>query len=116
MSRGRGVTPAVVRRLALALPEVTEGSHFEQADFRVRQKIFATLRKDGRTVGLKTSRADLDALVSMDSQTFSDSWRGQWVSVRLDRVTKQVMRDLLADAWRLVAPKRLASGMRESGG
>ena len=31
------------RRLALSLPEATEGSHFGNTDFRVGGKIFATL-------------------------------------------------------------------------
>ena len=39
------------RALALSFPETVEASHFETADFRVRGRIFATLREsDGRAV------------------------------------------------------------------
>jgi hypothetical protein len=38
-----GCTEATVRRLALALPEVTEAPHFDMAAFRVRTKIIATM-------------------------------------------------------------------------
>jgi len=35
--------------------------------------------------------------------------------IRLDRVALPVLRDLLADAWRTVAPKRLAAAAKTSG-
>ena len=96
-----------VRQIALALPEVVEAAHFKQPDFRVRNKIFATLPADQRIVCLKTTAANLDALVSVDGETFHDIWRGRWMSIRLDRVSLTLLRELLADSWRLVAPARL---------
>ena len=105
----RRITHAAVRRLALALPEAVESSHFSTVDFRVRNKIFASLRTTD-TVVLKTTPTNLDALVSADGATFRDAWRARWVSVRLDRVTIPLLRELLTDAWRLAAPKRLAAG------
>jgi hypothetical protein len=101
------VTAAVVRRLALALPEAVAGSHFATPDFRVQKKIFASLPKEGAVVVLKSTPANVSALVAADAATFGDAWRGRWVSVRLDRITAPVLRDLMADAWRTVAPKRL---------
>jgi hypothetical protein len=68
-------------RLALALPEATEGEHFDTPDFRVRKKSFAALPKDGRTVALKSTPSNVDALVSTDAATFEDLWRGRWVGV-----------------------------------
>jgi hypothetical protein len=38
------------RRLALAMPEATENSHFHKPDFRVRNRIFMTLPMAGRAV------------------------------------------------------------------
>ena len=40
------MTPADVRKLALGLPEAEEKAHFGKADFRVRNKIFASLPDD----------------------------------------------------------------------
>jgi len=106
---------AAVRRLALALPEAVERSHFDVPDFRVRNKIFAALPDGDRAVVVKTDPANADALISWDGIAFWNEWRGRWLGVRLDRVSLPVLRDLLTDAWRLVAPKRLAAVLRESG-
>lgn len=112
MPRPRRITAAAVRRVALALPEALEGSHFGHADFRVGGKIFAGLPNDGRSVNLKTTPVNLDALVTADPLTFRDAWGGRWVGVRLDRVSLPVLRGLMADAWRLTAPKHLLTDGR----
>ena len=46
MSPGHVTTLAQARKLALALPEVTEEPHHDMASFRVRGKIFATVPDD----------------------------------------------------------------------
>jgi hypothetical protein len=112
MSRRSPVTAQSVRCLALALPQTVESSHFAQPDFRVRNKIFATLPRAADIVCLKTTPANLDALVAADSETFSNEWRGRWLRVRLDRITAPMLADLLFDAWSLVAPKALAEAYR----
>src|SRR5438445_9123956 len=109
MSARRRITPALVRRLALALPEAVERSHFSRPDFRVHNKIFATLPPDGQTVVLRLAPANVDALISADPTAFWNEWRGRWLGIRLDRVALPVLRDLIADAWRTVAPKRLVA-------
>jgi hypothetical protein len=109
MTARRRVTQAVVRQLALSFPEAVEGSHFDRADFRVRNRIFATLPPDGRIVVLKMSPPNVNALVASDAETFRDEWRGRWLGVQLGRIAEPVLRDLMDDAWRLVAPKRLAA-------
>ncbi|PYO71153.1 MAG: hypothetical protein DMD64_15575 [Gemmatimonadetes bacterium] len=115
MRRRRRITLAAVRRLALALPEAVERSHFDVPDFRVRNKIFAALPDGDRAVVVKTDPANAEALVSWDGIAFWNEWRGRWLGVRLDRVSLPVLRDLLSDAWRLVAPKKLTAVLRESG-
>lgn len=111
-TRHRRISAAVVRRLALALPDAVEKSHFGQPDFRVNNRIFATLPRDELTVCLKTTATNLDALVSVDSITFRDIWRGRWVAVRLDRVSQSLLRNLIVDAWQLAAPRRLVASFR----
>jgi len=106
------LTHALVRRLALALPEVVERSHFARPDFRVRNKIFATLPPYPRTVVLKSLPANVDALVASDSTAFWDEWRGRWLGVDLDRVPLPLLRSLVGDAWRAAAPKRLAATLK----
>ncbi len=115
MSTRRRITPALVRRLALALPEVVESSHFSRPDFRVHNRIFATLPPAGQTVVLRLAPANVDTLISADPVAFWDEWRGRWLGVRLNRIALPVLRDLIADAWRTVAPKRLGAVPKGSG-
>lgn len=95
--------------MALSLPEAYEGAHMGHADLRVRDKIFASLPNDESVAAVKISPASLDALVREDPETFRNAWGGRWVGVRLDRVSRSVMRALLQDAWAMTAPKSLAA-------
>lgn len=102
-------TQGQVRAWALALPEAHEGSHMGRADLRVRDKIFATLPADGQTVNMKSTPANLDALVRSAPDVFKDVWAGRWFAVRLDGIDAAEVRALLEDAWRLTAPKTLVA-------
>jgi len=107
------LTPDEVRRMALALPEAEEKSNFDVADFRVRNKIFATLWPDGLHAMLKLSREDQAALTSAEPETFfvPRGGTGGATAVVLDRVDAEEFHDLLRSAWRGRAPKRLHSAL-----
>jgi hypothetical protein len=105
------ITAAQFRKLALAFPEVEEKSHFEQPDFRVRNKIFAGLYKDGSEGTLKLT-PDLQAMVlSAEPDVFipaAGAWgRSGWTRIVLSKAELPGLRELLAESYRLVAPKRL---------
>lgn len=102
----RPLTHAHVRRLALALPGVHEGAHMGHADLRVGDKIFASLPNDPATVNMKISPANLDILTNSDPETFR-IWGGRWVGIALATVSRDTLRELLEDAWRMTAPKSL---------
>ena len=80
------------------------------ADLRVRDKIFASLPNDPSIVSIKIDPANLDILVRSDPETYRDVWGGRWIGVRLAGTTRDTLRDLLTDAWRLTAPKSLVNG------
>ncbi|HNV73658.1 MAG TPA: MmcQ/YjbR family DNA-binding protein [Gemmatimonadaceae bacterium] len=101
-----------VRRLARAFPEVHEGAHMGHADLRVRDKIFASFADDPAVVSVKIAPVNLDVLVRSDPETFRDVWGGRWVEVRLASVTRDTLRDLLEDAWRMTAPASLVNVTR----
>ncbi len=106
-----GVTVTAARALALALPDALEGEHMGHPDFRVRNRIFATLSPDGRRMNMRTTAVNLDALARSDPDTYLKVWGGRWLGVELDRVTRVVLRALLAEARTLTAPKaRVATG------
>ena len=109
------VTAAQMRKLALALPEVEEKSHFEQPDFRVRNKIFCGLDREQRVGNLKLT-PDLQAMVlSAHPDAFSPAagaWgRSGWTHFKLVHVSVGELSELLREAYVLVAPKSLSGSL-----
>lgn len=106
-------TAAQMRKLALALPEVEEKSHMNHPDFRVRNKIFASLSADGQRGTLKLTPEIQSTISGDDDAVFTPApgaWgRSGWTFVDLASVELGVLRDLLAESWQLVAPKNLVA-------
>jgi hypothetical protein len=101
-----------VRRFALSLPEATEEPHFELTSFRVRGKIFATAPGDGGELRVFVDEHDLRAAVGEQPAAFEELWWGKRLSgllVHLAVAPADLVRELLVEAWRRKAPKRLAA-------
>ena len=100
--------------MASSLPEVEEVLTWgTDVTFRVRKKIFAIGGEGSEGVSIKATIERQADLLALDSETFKSSayvGRFGWVTVRLDRVDEALLRRLIKDAWRSVAPKRLLSG------
>jgi hypothetical protein len=110
MPRRPAITLTTVRRLALALPGVEEGPCYGTPGFRVRGKFLARLWEDGETLVVKCGDDERDFRLQADPQTFfiTEHYRGYpTVLIRLARVHRTDLRDILEQAWRLQAPKRL---------
>jgi hypothetical protein len=107
-----------LRQIALALPEVTEKLTWEvDITFRVRDKIFAIMGPDGGGASIKATLEAQQALVASDPETFSVSaytGRFGWTSVVLARVDPDELRELVEDAWRRTAPKKLVAAFDRS--
>ena len=102
------MTQDELRALALSMPEAEERSHFDHPDFRVRNKIFATLWSDGTHAVLKLDVEEMLTLVELDARAFEPaSSRGGWTKIDLTRVKRAQIEPLVRAAWRTVAPKRL---------
>ena len=103
--------------MALGLPEVTEKVTWDvDITFRVRDKIFVIMGPDGAGASVKASREAQQALVASDPTTFSVSpytGRFGWTSVDLSRVDPEEMRELVEEAWRRTAPRRLVAAFDE---
>lgn len=103
------------RAMALSLPRAEEGSHFESADFRVRNKIFACLRPadDPRGVKgvLKLSPGDQEMFCQTAPGVFApipNAWGVKgWTHVTLDGADAEHVRHAMEIAWKVVAPKQL---------
>ena len=106
-----------VRKMALALPEAEERETWGTPTFRVRNKIFAMFSEGGREVWLKSTHDEQRALVAMNPDTYfvppyvgPSGWVGVLISAASDR---DEIRELLTEAWRLTAPKRLVAAFDE---
>lgn len=105
------VTPAAARRLVLALPGMEEGTSYGMPSFKLAGKFFARLR-DGDTVLVIHVRSfeERDSLLEHEAAAFftTDHYRNYpTVLVRLERVSERLLKQVLADAWRRGAPRRL---------
>jgi hypothetical protein len=105
------VTEEDVRAAALALPSATEKSCYGTPGFYVAGKLFARIHDLPDTLMVRVPDVeDKDALVAGEPRLFFttahyDGYAG--VLVRLDKVTRRRLDQLLLDAWRTRAPKRL---------
>ena len=101
---------AAFRRLALALPGAEEKSHFGKADFRVRNKIFASL-KDDVTGVIKLMPEQQAMMADAEPKVFqpiNGGWgRKGWTRVDLAKADEITLKSALQTAWRNVAPKTL---------
>jgi hypothetical protein len=106
------MTAADFRRMALALPEATEGAHMGHADFRVRNKIFATLDHTETLGMVKLNPEQQHEFVKAQPEIFvpvKGGWgRGGATHVRLAEADEGTLGKALAIAWRNTAPKSLA--------
>ena len=100
------------RELALSLPEAVEQDHHGRPSFRVANKIFAT-QWDEEHMNVMLDEGGIRTAIHSDPKAFEEVWWGKRLAaVRVDlrRVEAEVLRELLAEAWEMRAPKRLLSG------
>jgi hypothetical protein len=100
------------RRLALSMPEATEGAHMEHPDFRVRGKIFATLGyPDATRAMVKLRHEQQDALCRARPQAFAPvpgGWGRRGATyVTLANADEAIVHDAILMAWHNTAPKAL---------
>jgi hypothetical protein len=116
-----------LRRLCLALPEAHEVEAWGEPTFRVRNKLFAMYAAadhhhgNGRAaVWCKAAPGNQQLMVkAAPERFFVPPYVGPsgWVGVRLGPGTDwDELAGLLADGWRLVAPRRLVAAMTEERG
>jgi len=106
-----------VRRLCLKLPEVTEKLSHGEPTFFVRKKVFAMFannhHNDGRiAVWCPVPPGYQPMLLEAAPEKFFHppyvGVRG-WIGIHLDRVDDEELASHLREAWRMIAPKKLAA-------
>lgn len=105
------VTMSAARKILLSLPDAREGAHMGHPDFRVNNRVFASLWPNKKKLAvIKLSIANQTALLQMDPEAYSlNGWSRQgWTNVHLDKVTPTRFRTLAKESWNTVSagPKR----------
>jgi hypothetical protein len=106
------VTFETVRRIARELPGAEEGTSYGTPAFKVGGRLFVRQHQDGESLVVKTEPSQRAMRMRADPETFyiTDHYINYpWVLVRLASVDPDDLRDLLEEAWRISAPKRLLS-------
>ncbi len=110
------VTWDTVRQISLSLDDVEESTSYGTPAFKVRGALFVRLHQDfDSTIVLGTDFEQRDELLAADPETYfiTDHYRNySWVLVRLSRVHRDALRDLLRMAWRLASSSKRRSSRR----
>ena len=106
-----------VRSIAMALPEVQEKLTWgTDVTFRIRDKMFVVGADGSDGISLKASLTAQTDLIDLDPETFSVAayvGRYGWVSIKLERIDRELLEQLLRDAWRATAPRKLRDQVPE---
>ncbi|MEV7992064.1 MmcQ/YjbR family DNA-binding protein [Streptomyces sp. NPDC086077] len=108
-------TVAQLRKAALALPEVEEGTHFGMVAFSVRGKGFASVTKDGQVqLHLPDSGAETAVAAHPSGERLVRMGTPIGVRVPLADITGKDLNALVRASWFSRAPKRLAASLADA--
>ena len=98
------------RKVALSLPDASEGAHHGTTDFRVKKRIFATLGYPDKAWGMvKLTPEQQSVLVDAEPEIFRPvpgGWgKGGATNVRLAKADATTLKSALTMAWRNIAEK-----------
>jgi hypothetical protein len=114
------MTEADFRRIALGMKDAVESAHMGHPDFRVNNRIFATLHPDRLWGMVKLPPDEQRRFVQHDPATFkpeSGAWGRQGcTAVRLDSVDEETLGEALTLAWRNTAKQDAAKRPTSSKG
>ena len=111
VAKAAATTFGDVRKIALALPGVKEGTSYGTPALKVGGKLIARMHQEMDCLVLRTDFMGREILMQSAPDTFfiTGHYRDYpWILVRLAVVEKRALPDLIERAWRLVASKTLA--------
>jgi predicted DNA-binding protein (MmcQ/YjbR family) len=112
-----GIGPVTIdelRAFCMSLPGTHEKETWGDAEhpgdvtFRVRDKIYLITGQDGGGASIRTDRAQQsDLLAAFPDAVSVAAYVGRfgWISVRLDALDPEIVKDIVRSAWRRTAPK-----------
>lgn len=100
-----------LRALTLLLPEVIEGAHRGNPDFRVGGRVLGTLWVEEERVVLRLNPEAQEAFCEAKPDLFQPldgAWgRRGWTNLDLYECEEETLREALLAAWRITAPADL---------
>ncbi len=107
------VSLAEVRAVALCLPRTEEHLIRDWVKFRVGRIVYAAVSPDETILGFGFPREERPALIAAEPDRFflhrASDQRYQWIDTWMESLGQAEMREFVADAWRMVVPKRVAA-------
>ena len=102
-----------VQTLARSLPRSYEVVVRGRVKFRVGQIVYLAFSRDESEMGIAFPKEWRSIVVQAEPHKFmlpsQSDLRFNWILVRLAALDQAEMRDLVLDAWRMVAPKFVAA-------
>ena len=98
----------IIRNIILALPGTEEYTCFGTPAFRIKKKLLARMKEDGKTLAVHSE--ERETWMKYDPAVFfiTDHYRNYaMVLVNLTVVKPEDLTSLLQHAWKQIAPKRL---------
>ena len=89
-----------------------DADHAGDVTFRVRDKIYLITGQDGGGASIRTDKAQQSDLLAAfpEAVTFAPYvGRFGWVSVDLDALDPEIVREIIVSAWRRTAPKAVVA-------
>ena len=111
-----GMTFAGVRKIALSLPGVLEGTSYGTPAFKIGKKFLSRLKEDGENLVVLVGLDEREMLMQARPETFhiTDHYRDYpAMLVRLKNVDAPTLRRLLEQSWHERAPVRLVKAFDE---
>jgi hypothetical protein len=113
------ITFDTVREIARELPGALESTSYGTPAFKVGKCLFARQHDERDLLVIKIDPAQRSMRMMVDPETFfiTDHYLNYpYMLVRLSKVVRDDLRELLEDAWQMCAPKRMrSSGESEQG-
>ncbi|MGZ4432303.1 MAG: MmcQ/YjbR family DNA-binding protein [Trebonia sp.] len=107
------VTAADVRTVAMSLPRTSEHLIHDHIKFRVGKIVYVAISPDESTMGFGFPKEERAALIAAEPDKFAmprlSDQRFHWVHARMAALSREEMRELVTDAWRMVVPKKVAA-------
>jgi hypothetical protein len=101
-----------VKEIAEEFPGVVEDTHYGTRALKVKGQMFVRLKEDGETLVVRCDMISRDMMLTAEPKLFyiTDHYKNfPAILLRLNAVRVKRLREIVEDAWRFRAPKKLVA-------